>query len=61
MSVHSLIVDHLKIAKSIQKHYADLNSTPKEFKVGDMVMLSSANLKLLNQPSKKFKSRFIGP
>ena len=26
-----------------------------------MVMLSSTNLKLLNQPSKKFKSRFIGP
>ena len=27
-TVHNLIVDQLKIAKSKQKHYADQNSTP---------------------------------
>ena len=33
-----------------------------EYTLGDKVMLSTQNLKLLNQPtSKKFRSRFIGP
>jgi len=60
-TVHNLIVDHLKIAKAKQKHYANQNSTPKQFNVGDRVMLSTQNLKLLNQPSKKFCARYIGP
>jgi hypothetical protein len=60
-TVHNLIVDQLKIAKAKQKHYADQNSTPKQFNVGDRVMLSTQNLKLLNQPSKKFRARYIGP
>ena len=50
-----------KIAKAKQKHYVDQNSTPKQFNVGDRVMLSTQNLKLLNQPSKKFRARYIGP
>ena len=34
---------------------------PKELDVNDKVMLSTINLKLLNQPSKKCRSRYIGP
>ena len=60
-TVHKLIVDQLHIAKAKQKHYADQRSTPKQFNVGERVMLSTQNLKLLNQPSKKFRSRYIGP
>ena len=62
LETHTLIVDQLKIAKAIQKHYADRNSdTTKEFSEGEYVLLSTQNLKLLNRPSKKFKARFIGP
>ena len=61
MTIHSLIADQLKIAKSLQKHYADQKTRPKEFDVGDYVLLSTQNLKLHDQPSKKFRSRFIGP
>jgi hypothetical protein len=61
MTVHNLIVDQLKISKEIQKYHADRNYTPKQFIVGERVMLSTQNLKLLNQPSKKFRSRYIGP
>ena len=60
-TIHRLIADQLKIAKEVQKHYADKRTKPMEFEVGDRVMLSTQNLKLLNQPSKKFRSRFIGP
>ena len=61
MTVHNLIVDQLKISKEIQKSHADRNYTPKQFSVGERVMLNTQNLKLLNQPSKKFRSRYIGP
>ena len=61
LTVHKLIVDQLHIAKAKQKHYADQRSTPKQFDVGERVMLSTQNLKLLNQPSKKFRSRYVGP
>ena len=54
LTVHNLIVDQQKIAKAKQKHYADQLSTPKQFNVGDKVMLITRRLKLLNQPSKKF-------
>ena len=60
-SIHDLVVEQLKIAKELQKHYADQRRTAKEFEVGDYVLLSTQNLKLLDQPSKKFKARFIGP
>jgi hypothetical protein len=59
-TVHKLIVDKLQ-GKAKLKHYADQRSTPKQFNVGERVMLSTINLKLLNQPSKKFRSRYIGP
>ncbi len=61
LSLHNLIVDQLKIAKAKQKHYAYQLSTPKQFYVGEKVMLNTQNLNLLNQPSKKFRSRYISP
>ena len=54
-------MDQLHIAKAKQKHYADQRSTSKQCNVGERVMLSTQNLKLLNRPSKKFRSRYIGP
>ena len=53
MTVHNLIMDQLKISKENQKSHADRNYTPKQFNVGERVMLSTQNLKLSNQPSKK--------
>ena len=61
LSLHNLIVDQLKIAKAKQKHYAHQLSTPKQFNVGEKIMLKTQNLNLVNQPSKKFRSRYIGP
>ena len=49
LTVHNLIVDQLQIAKAKQKHYAGQLSTPKQFNVGDNVMLSTENVKLRNQ------------
>jgi hypothetical protein len=60
-TVHKLIVDQLHIAKAKQKDYADQRSTPKQFNVGERVMLSTINLTFLNRPSKKSRSRYIGP
>ena len=62
LDIHQVVQDRLKIAKAVQKYYADKRLDPSmEFEVGDYVLLSTENLKLLNQPSKKFKTRFIGP
>jgi hypothetical protein len=59
--VHKLIVDQSKIAKVTKKHHVDQLSTPKQFNVGEEVMLHTQILRLLNQPSKEFCSRYIGP
>ena len=60
LTIHNLIVDQQKIAKA-KRHYVDQLSTPKQFNVGEKVVLNTQNLKLFNQPSKKFRSRYIGP
>jgi hypothetical protein len=54
-------VDQLKIAKAKRKHYARQLSKPKQLNVSEKVMLKTQNLKLLNQPSKKFRPRYMGP
>ena len=59
--IHTLIQENLKIAKATQKYYADRNKVPIEYEVGNWVLLSTKNLVLPNQPSKKFKQRFVGP
>jgi len=60
-TVHKLIVDQVHIAKAKQKHYANQRSKPKQLNVGERVILSTINLKLLNQPSKKFRTCYISP
>jgi hypothetical protein len=47
LAVHNLVFDQLKIAKATQKHSYGQLSTPKQFNVGDKVMLSTQN-KLYN-------------
>ncbi len=59
--IHALVNEQLKIAKTLQSHYADRNRADHQFKVGDKVMLSTTHLKLRNQPSNKLRQRFIGP
>ncbi len=54
-------MDQLEIAKDKQKLHGDQLSTSKPFNVGEKAMLNTQNLKLLNQPSKKFRSRCICP
>jgi len=39
MAVHNLIVDQFKISKEVQKSQVDRNYTPKQFNVGERVML----------------------
>ena len=59
--IYSIIEDQIKIVKPEQKHPADKKSNITEYSHGDFVLLSTENLKLYNQPYKKFKDRFIGP
>ena len=61
LTVHQLIIEQLKISKEMQKHHADKRSKPMEFNIDDYVLLSTQHLKMLDNPSKKFKKRFIGP
>ena len=61
LTVHKLITEQLRISKEKQKHHADKRFKPMEFNVDDYVLLSTQNLKMLDNPSKKFKKRFIGP
>ena len=59
--IHDLISEELKLADAYQKGIADRKLTKFEFSVGDHVWLSTANLLIRNQPTKKFRQRFIGP
>jgi hypothetical protein len=59
--IHALVNEQLKIAKTLQSHYANRKRIDRQFQVGDKVMLSTSHLKLRNQPSSKFRQRFIGP
>ena len=59
--IHSIVEEQIKIVKSEQKHHADKKARIIDHAVGDYVLLSTENLKLYNQPCKKFRDRFIGP
>jgi hypothetical protein len=39
LTIHNLIVDQLEIGKAKQKHYADQLSIPKQFNIGEKVMI----------------------
>jgi hypothetical protein len=53
---------HLQSAVAKQKQYADQHRTDYEFKVGDLVMLSTENLRLkIPESSTKLQPRWVGP
>jgi hypothetical protein len=59
-----IATDALVIAKSRQENYANRSRRHVQFNVGDLVLLSSANITLASQssrPSKKLQARYIGP
>ena len=61
LDTHALITEQLKIADAYQKVYADRKTRNVEFAEGDRVWLSTDNLLIRNQPTRKFKQRYAGP
>ena len=55
------IYEQLKLADAYMIRDSVRRSTPYEFHAGVKVWLSTEHLDLNNQPSRKFKQRFIGP
>ncbi len=60
-SIHDHVVENLKIAKARQADYANRHRRELSFEVGDQVKLDTEKLVLHDQPSAKFKDRYIGP
>lgn len=60
-SVQEVVIRELELAKARQKEIADRHRRPLTFQVGDKVRLSTEYVTLLLQPSKKLRSRFLGP
>ena len=60
-SVHELVTSNLTMAKATQEAYANRTRRPLSFTVGDHVKLETSHLRLSEQPSSKFRDRFIGP
>jgi len=59
---HNLIVYQLKISKAKQKTlYTSIIYTKTIYCWRESHMLNTQNSNLLNQPSKKFRYRYIGP
>jgi hypothetical protein len=61
VSTHASVHANLEKAKAQQSAQADAHRRPLTFAVGDRVRLSTENITLRDQPSKKFKDRYIGP
>jgi hypothetical protein len=59
--IHTFILEQLKTSKILQSHYANRNRIHKQLNVGDKVMLDTMNLYIRNQPTYKFKQRYVGP
>ena len=54
------IEEHWRRAVDAQAKYYNASHTPKEYKVGELVMLSTRNLKQ-RRPSKKLSHQFVSP
>jgi hypothetical protein len=52
---------YLEAARQRQKRYADANRQEAEFRIGDMVLLNTQNLRLKAAGSRKLLPRYIGP
>ena len=59
--VQSTVQRELDLAKAQQAAQFDRHHRPLSFKVGDLVRLSSEYITLYDQPSSKFRDRFLGP
>ena len=59
--IYLFIVEQLKIAKTIQSHYANKKRVDKHFSDGDKVILDTSNLVIFNQLNRKLKQRYLGP
>ena len=54
--------EHINKAQQRQAHYADQNRRDVTFNVGDKVLLSTENLRMINiKGTPKFSEKFIGP
>ena len=58
--VREALVKRLEHAAAEQAKYYNQKHTPKEFNVGDLVMLNTKNLKQ-RRPSKKMSHKYVGP
>jgi transposase InsO family protein len=59
--VHAAVRNELELTKLQQAEYANRSRRDLTFSVGDKVRLDTSHLVFPDQPSKKFKDRFIGP
>jgi RNase H-like domain found in reverse transcriptase/Reverse transcriptase (RNA-dependent DNA polymerase)/Integrase zinc binding domain/Retroviral aspartyl protease/DNA N-6-adenine-methyltransferase (Dam) len=59
--IQALITRELELVKAQQSEQANKRRREVLFSIGDQVKLSTDHLTLLNQPSSKFRSRFLGP
>eukprot|EP00873_Tetraselmis_striata_P025205 jgi/Tetstr1/445469/TSEL_033248.t1 len=59
--IHSLISEQLKLVDEYQKVYADRKTSPVEFAEANTVWLSTEHMLTRNQPTRKFRQRYIGP
>ena len=59
-AARSAAKDHLRRAQEYQQRSYDRKHTPREFKMGDLVLLNTKNLKL-REPCRKLSALFIGP
>jgi hypothetical protein len=60
-AIQALVKENLVDAKLKQKQYADARSRPLSFVVSDRVAVSTEGINLVNQPSSKFRKRWLGP
>jgi transposase InsO family protein len=54
------LADRLRRASASQKKYYDKRHTKMEYKVGDLVMLATKNLRQM-RPNRKLSDRYLGP
>ena len=59
--IHKFARTQVEEAQARFKDYADQRRLPAPFKIGDWVRVSTADLNLLQHPTRKLRPRFIGP
>lgn len=59
--IHTTIARELELEKAIQTDQANRHRRDLQFNIGDQVRLSSEFITLYDQPSSKFRHRYLGP